>query len=301
MVSVSRGAGVCDKADVAQEAKTATINMNDDDPQTLKRMLFYLYNLDYPDHEVPDIHAEHVGTGRLSPPHLKIPTSIDEATIVSANLESSEGAPTHDPRMMNNVLVYAIAEKYDIPDLKALANGKFQSLARSKWPHDDFYILTEAVFSTTPDNDMGLRQVVLDICEKHFQDILRSEDRGAGILGIPAIGAVVLGAAVRKFDQDKILLDDATEISKIEANATLQKSEELLLVQANLERACEEKKNWRSGLANLFDYDARKTDKCRFCKGEIKCYGDRFGFGRFKLELRCTGRCLGIRTIELLI
>ena len=178
--------------------------MNDDDPQTVKRMLFYLYTLDYPDYGVPNFQAEHV-----VPPHLrqKSLTTIDEVTIMSANPGSSEGATTeHDPRMMNNVLVYAIAEKYDIPSLKTLAKGKFQSLARSQWPHDDFYAVAEAVFSTTPDNDMELRQVVLDLCEEHFQDILRNEGSRAGFLEIPAIGAVVLGAAVRKFDQDKTLL-----------------------------------------------------------------------------------------------
>ena len=230
--------------------------MNDDDPQTVKRMLFYLYTLDYPDHGVPDIQAQHVVTGRSTPPHLrhKTPTTIEEKTIMSVYLGNSEGAiTTHDPRMMNNVLVYAVAEKYDIPDLKDLAKGKLQSLARSKWPHDDFYALAERVFSTTPDTDMGLRQIVLDLCEEHFEDILKNQDSRVGLLEIPAIAAVVLDAAVCKIDQNKMLLDGAlskqAELSQAEANAkraSERKSEELSQVKAQLKVVLEQKKTWSS-------------------------------------------------------
>ena len=269
--------------------------MNDDDPQTIKRMLFYLYNLDYPDHGVPDIQAEHVATGRSSPPHLrhKTPTTIEEVTDRSANLELSESATTtHDPRMMNNVLVYAVAEKYDIPDLKDLAKTKFQNLAWSKWPHDHFYALAEAVFSTTPDTDMGLRQIVLDLCEQHFQDILKNKEFRVGFLEIPAIGAVVLGAAVCKIDQDKTLLDGALaekialkdEFSKAEADA----KEELSRTEASLKAAFDQKNEWSARL-DLALKNAISIDDCRHCHEKFHCYLERLEvFGCLGLQLRCA-------------
>ena len=36
------------------DVKTATFTMSGDDPQTVKRILFHLYTLDYADHELPD-------------------------------------------------------------------------------------------------------------------------------------------------------------------------------------------------------------------------------------------------------
>ena len=50
---------------------------------------------------------------------------------------------------------YAIADKYDIPELEELAKSKFRTLAVLKWPIEDFDNVTEAIFSTTLDGNMG--------------------------------------------------------------------------------------------------------------------------------------------------
>ena len=196
MVSIRRDDGNSE-ADADQEAKTATIKLDDDEPETVKRMLLYLYTLDYADGDVPDAPIEHdataahdapaehdslaeqVDTEPYRPPQLrrKIQTTTEEEADSGTILEPLQCADPHDPRMMNNALVYAVAEKYDIPELKELAKQKFQTLACSKWPHDDFHAVIEIVFSTTHDGDMGLRQIVLDICEEHFQDILHHKVR----------------------------------------------------------------------------------------------------------------------------
>ena len=272
--------------------------MNDDDPQTVKRMIFYLYTQDYSDHDVPSMSAKNVAVDCYTPPHLhhKNSTTIEEVTDRSANLELSEGATTtHDPRMLNNVLVYAVAEKYDIPDLKDLAKGKFQSLARSKWPHDDFYALAERVFSTTPDTDMGLRQVVLDICEEHSEDILRNEGSRASFLEIPAIGAVVLRAAVGKFDQDRMLLDGAVakqialreELSKAMANAkeaARRNSEELSRAKVSLKEALDQKDDSNARFDSLIR-NVNEVDDCRHCDERLNWCLERGGASG--LQLRC--------------
>lgn len=259
--------------------------MNDDDPQAVKRMLFYLYNLDYPDHAVPKIQAEHAATGRSTPPSLrhKTQTTSEEVTNMGADLGISEGATsTHDPRMMNNVLVYAIAEKYDIPDLKDMSRGKFHILARSKWPHDDFYTLAEEVFSTTPDTDMGLRRIVVDLCEEHFQDILKNKDSRAGLLGIPAVGAVVFDAAVRKFDksdQDRVLLDET-----LAKEIVLKK--ELSKAKKDAEEARDEQYDWNERLDTLLG----KGGECGHCHRRFGCHLERETFPSLDTQLRC-GNC----------
>ena len=262
--------------------------MNDDDPQAVKRMLFYLYTLDYPDHAVPDIQAERVATGRSTPPSLRheTQTTSEEVTNMGADLEISEGATsTHDPRLMNNVLVYAIAEKYDIPDLKDMSRGKFQILARSKWPHDGFYTLAEEVFSTTPDTDMGLRQIVLDLCEEHFQDIFKDKDSRAGLLGIPAVGAVVLDAAVRKFDQDNVLLDEypAKEIA-------LKK--ELSEAKTSAKQALDHKNFWNKRLHSLLG----KGGECQHCQRRFQCHLVPETFPCLGMQLKCMN-CLTLNTL----
>ena len=254
--------------------------MNDDDPQTVNRMMLYLYTLDYPDEDVSGVRAERVAINQSPLPHLKRKTS----TTTEEGTDSgsvAEGAVPHDARMMNNVLVYAVAEKYDIPELKDLAKHKFQTLASSKWPHDEFQAIVECVFTTTPDNDMGLRQIVLDLCEKHFHDILKDEESRAGLLEIQAIAAVVLDAAVRKIDQDNMLLDGA--LAK-----QIAMREELSQVEADRQEAVLQKNLWMSQLDSSFE-KANEVQKCRHCHENFQwCLEHLSMDDELKIRLRCA-------------
>ena len=178
--------------------------MDDDDPQAVKRLLLYLYTLDYPEEDDSNVP---VTIDPSHPPRLPSAATEVEQPLLGTMSDSYDSPSSSDPRMMNNVLVYAVADKYDIPDLKDLAKSKFLTLATSKWPHIELYAVLETIFSTTPDGDMGLRQIVLDICRQHAQDILRDNEARAAFLDIQAINTIVLDAAVRNHDQDKILLN----------------------------------------------------------------------------------------------
>ena len=258
--------------------------MNDDDPQTVDRMLLYLYMLDYPDDDVPNVVAEHVVKECSAMPHLQreISATTEEEIDSSTTLEPSECAARQDSRMMNNALVYAIAEKYDIPELKELAKRKFQTLASSKWSHDDFHAVTEVVFSTTPDGDMGLRQVVLDVCEGHFQEILKDRDTRAGFLENKAITAVVLDASVRKIEQDKMLLDGALA-------RQISLKDELSKAKADTKVARDQMSAWILRLDSLFTC-ANKVEECRHCHEKFQWCIDRVtnSFHGLGMLLRCT-------------
>ena len=274
--------------------------MNDDDPLTVKRMVFYLYTLDYPDHEAPNITVEHVAMAPMPPPHLQHKTSMAMEGVkdLSANLGLFEGAATHDPGMMNNVLVYAIAEKYDIPDLKALAKRKFQNLAESKWPHDEFHVVAEAVFSTTPDGDTGLRQVVLDICKEHFQEILKDEASRMGFLDNYSIAAVVAIAAVQRIDHLEVGLDDALakqiakeqDLSHIKTDADralVQLSGELSKAKADMQEALDQKDALVSRISTLFQ-NVGNLWECRHCHDGFNCYPECLWTpGKFNMQIRC--------------
>ncbi len=202
--------------------------MNDDEPQTVKRMLLYLYKLDYPDEDFTSLPVDHLAVDRSLPPRLQDETSssTEEETNLGTAVKLLESTKLDNSKMMKNVLVYAIAEKYDIPELKKLAKRKFQTLVNSKWPHDNFHAVTEVVFSTTPEEDMGLRRIVMDICREHFQDILKDEESKATFLNNKLIAATVLDAAIQKNNRDEVLLDGALarenalkdEVTKVKAD-----------------------------------------------------------------------------------
>ncbi len=75
-------------------------------------------------------------------------------------------------RILNNVLVYAMADKYDIEPLKELAKEKFGKLMSAKWPHHDLVSILTSVYETTPASDKGLRSILNNVCKKHVKEIL---------------------------------------------------------------------------------------------------------------------------------
>lgn len=194
---------------------------------------------------------------------------------------------------MNNVLVYAVAEKYDIPELKALAKHKFQTLASSRWPHDGFHANMECISTTTPDNDMGLRQIVLDVCAQHFYDILKDEESRAGLLENQAITDVVLNAAVRKIDQDRMLLNEA-----VVKQIAIRK--EHCQADADKQEAVRQKNMWMSQLDSSLER-ANKVLKCRNCHEDFQWCLERLPLSLLLYdELRIQLRCGICRTKEAL-
>ena len=65
---------------------------------------------------------------------------------------------------MNNVAVYAIADKYGIPELKELAKTKFKPLLLCAHLTSKTPIFVNAIFETTPSTDPGLREVAIEFC-----------------------------------------------------------------------------------------------------------------------------------------
>lgn len=128
---------------------TAEIILDDDDQSTVRRMLTYLYTLDYDEGDAFPAVATAVSQNTDS--LVKDPTSkpdvVDDATV------------SHCKRM-NNIRVYALAEKYNIPALKNLAKTKFEKHELSCDP-THYSEVIRAIFDTTPETDLGLRDIVI--------------------------------------------------------------------------------------------------------------------------------------------
>ncbi|KAK3171728.1 hypothetical protein OEA41_003812 [Lepraria neglecta] len=134
-----------------KEAQTAKITLNDDDPFTVNRMLIYLYIRDYPDREIPVTQKPSELHGPPRPPHLRVYAhSISDKSANTTNSNASEH------KSMNNIMVYAIADKYELPDLKRLAKNKLLESTNYISSNKEFAEMARAVFSTPPDHDMGL-------------------------------------------------------------------------------------------------------------------------------------------------
>ncbi|KAI9801049.1 MAG: hypothetical protein M1826_005201 [Phylliscum demangeonii] len=129
------------------------------------------------------------------------PSSMNAATRISDDEpETTEGPAAADvdtatpsqkatgdlieQALKNNVLVYAVADKYHIPLLKDLAQVKFTARARHVWPPAGLPGILRLVYETTPDNDQGLRMVVAELCTQHLPELISAKDFGDSLLAL---------------------------------------------------------------------------------------------------------------------
>ena len=133
-----------------QESKTSTIILDDDDPSTVQRMLTYLYTSDYYDGS---------------------PKNSDESEDDDVDSSIVSG-------LMANVLVYALAEKHNIEELKLLAFDKFWRLSNAFALPEGFPAVVDAVYTTNPDRDrdIGMRRVIVEKCSEEIEAIAEDED-----------------------------------------------------------------------------------------------------------------------------
>ena len=167
-----------------KESSTGTLALEHDDPATVQHMITFFYTGNYdpgnPDVTVPDTKPS-VGTGNYDP-------EDPDVTVTDTK-------PSIGPILMANTLVYSIADKYDIENLKALAKSKFETLAPAAWACEEFPTIVATVFDSTPDTDLGLRGVVSQICAARIDELLASETWTELIANDGAIGVAVFKLA----------------------------------------------------------------------------------------------------------
>ena len=82
--------------------------------------------------------------------------------------------------ILNNVFVYALGDKYDIPGLRTLAKSKFDLHSSSSWHEDDILDVSGAVYKYTP-VDPGLRDTMAQVCAR-YSDVLMKNSRFRAVL-----------------------------------------------------------------------------------------------------------------------
>ena len=150
-------------------------------------MLKYLYTLDYDDN------GEVASVAKYT--HDKGASADLQATTLTEEKQSCAYDSPRYPELLNNIAVYAIADKYDIPELEVLAALKFDNaLCCSGIVKDlaSFPAIVDAVFDTTPDTKVGLRNVVIEYCKTWKEDIIDNEDSVAIVRDHGEIGLAII-------------------------------------------------------------------------------------------------------------
>ena len=166
-------------------------------------MLAYLYTSDYCD-------GDYSGPAAVvaSPEEVLADVLEDEERSVSTSQSIMEeqddaSATTDEPSLLNNVLVYAIAEKYGIAELKEMAKAKFQGRAGSLLSAKEFPEIIRELYRSTPSSDRGLRDIVSQVCGQQGRKIVDSPDLNATIVEIGEFGLDLL-REVLKYENRRV-------------------------------------------------------------------------------------------------
>lgn len=93
-----------------------------------------------------------------------------EACVIPSLIEPSSQLLTH-------AKMYELADKYEVDGLKDLAKEKFSICCKHFWDTPDFHLAASHAFSTTPENDTGLRDCVSQTIATNMQLLRKSQVR----------------------------------------------------------------------------------------------------------------------------
>ncbi|KAK3946535.1 hypothetical protein QBC32DRAFT_225916, partial [Pseudoneurospora amorphoporcata] len=128
--------------------KARKIDLPDDDPRLVHIMVHYLYHFDY------DVRLQHERSGYDG--------------LEMDGYETNVNEPAADA-LLTHAKIYALAEKYLIRGLKALALRQFKAAATVSLDIDDFLGAALVVYKSTIEDDRGLRDVVVETLSKHSE------------------------------------------------------------------------------------------------------------------------------------
>lgn len=266
-------------------------------------MLLYLYTFDYDDGSTSCIaeavsclgepaakeHGEaETGSTRTSPSTRKVDAAESETAEASSGSPGQIGTPAivgvsegnavaGESGLLNNVLVYAIADKYDIFELRELAKTKFLAEADSLMSTDEFPEIIKMVYKL-PNSDRGLRDAVLNTCMKQLRILIDNETFTDTVRNIGDFGFEILSEALKQSDKQlkqisvqKAALEAKVKIAgaaKLKAELDMKQAEGALLnviTVVNRHEACS---NCGAEFCGLLDAD--NPTRLRCAKGRVR-------------------------------
>ncbi|KAI9701780.1 MAG: hypothetical protein M1836_001124 [Candelina mexicana] len=153
-----------------QEAQSSVIELHDDDLNTVRLALSFLYSRKYNVQDIstldPTLPPENQSKDNFEPTPDETIISTLQLGQSSSQEERDGKAPNIPAISMTHVDIYGFADKYDIPELKELAATKFKkSIEEAEWwDSKDLAILLQKIYSSTPSFDKVLRDIIVDFC-----------------------------------------------------------------------------------------------------------------------------------------
>lgn len=151
-----------------QENREGKIELRDEDADTVRRFLSYIYLQDYDE-----------GDGRLNLNERGetgvVGNTDTESCIQDANVAEAASATEVKDRAHNNLRVYIVADKFGTFPLKKLAKDRLVSWAEENWRDEGFPDAVREIISSAPPQETELCEDLANVISKNAQDLVERE------------------------------------------------------------------------------------------------------------------------------
>ncbi|KAL4986224.1 hypothetical protein BDW68DRAFT_178935 [Aspergillus falconensis] len=178
-----------------KESTTHTIDLPEDDPQTIGRMLCFLYTATYTENN-----------GRWDDPDS--PSKGPEPAMPKTRAKKSVSENAEDPKTGTDknrspayyhLQVYLAADKYEIIPLKDLAARRFVKWCETNWDSDAFLETAQDAMTIIPEHDSTFLHALAKIIPQHIEYFM-SDGRIASVF--VAYGSLA-SAVIARMTEDK--------------------------------------------------------------------------------------------------
>ncbi|KAL8778190.1 MAG: hypothetical protein Q9213_007526 [Squamulea squamosa] len=140
-----------------KEGKTALINLENENPALIAKLVEYLYGFDYDDSDSE-------------------PNEVDQTDDKNNNDDDQDQpVPQTCGKLALHAAMYVTADKYDVSTLKVLALAKFSTALVDRWDKEDLSEVIRFVYENTVSSDRGLRGSLVPILVQHKQKLRTDE------------------------------------------------------------------------------------------------------------------------------
>ncbi|TVY83182.1 hypothetical protein LSUE1_G003669 [Lachnellula suecica] len=157
-----------------KEGINKEVNLDDNEPEIVGKMLEYLYNADYSDGRVVGTSATASNTPS-KPASIRFKRSKLSRPSIQTQIASEASTPQSAAALFTNAQVFVIADKYDIQGLKELATKKYTELVSNNWNSEYFVNSLKLLYEETPESDRLLKNVAITTAGKQTKELV---DRG---------------------------------------------------------------------------------------------------------------------------
>ena len=185
---------------------------------------------------------------------------------------------------MNNAKVYALADKFEVLDLKELAKSKFEISLTKDPPAEVISEVIGFVYGHTPSDDRSLRDLLADYCAKEI-DQLQTCPEFRSIM--ENVGAFCFDLSLGLIASRQVFMSERTCLTKekkllFQEIATLKEEMERLERVTNTQQARAEAKLEKA--RDLLNDNV----ECRHCSTDFSCYFENLNMHSQAPRLRCT-------------